>query len=174
MHPLGVTGESQGSVQSLDNGNFLVGFGHAPVATEFSPDGVVVCDLGFGPLRISNPDQRLACGIRESYRVSKMRWEATPHYDPSVFVDLQRGDVFVSWNGATNVKTWQLELVAKRGEWFGASSIPKTGFETNFTIPMGYRENMRLFAIDKSDKTIGRWLVNSRGLVQAEVCQLNN
>lgn len=38
-HPLPCYAESQGSIQLLDNGNLLIGWGLAAAFTEFSPDG---------------------------------------------------------------------------------------------------------------------------------------
>lgn len=61
---------NQGSVQLLPNGNAFVGWGSAPLFTEFSPDGKILYEA------------RLPVGV-SSYRAFRFRWPAPPSAAPA-------------------------------------------------------------------------------------------
>lgn len=66
-HPRGKSATAEGSVQQLDNGNFLVGYGAIPEFVEFSPTGEVLFDATFGADDLQDHDIK-------SYRTLKKEW----------------------------------------------------------------------------------------------------
>ena len=121
---------SQGSVQTLSNGHTMVGWGAAAAWSEFDSDGTLLCEMHITP-SILFWWERV-----KSYRVLKSYdWIGRPEYPPTA---KKAGDkVYVSWNGATEVRAWQLEG-RKRGtsetEWTTVDIKDKTGFEDIFTL----------------------------------------
>lgn len=100
--------------------------------TEFTGDGEVLCSAHFGAALFYEP---LDIGWVKSYRASKRRWIGTHKTDPNI--NLQHGKVFVSWNGATEVKSWRLQSSAANGtqEDFGdVDELKKEGFERSFSL----------------------------------------
>jgi hypothetical protein len=87
---------SQGNVQPLPNGNFFVGWGQLPYFSEYSATGSLLY-LG----NLPGPD--------ESYREFRSPWIGTPSEGPSLTVQGAKGaaDLYASWNGDTQVATWQ-------------------------------------------------------------------
>ena len=79
----------------------LLGYGSIPKLKEYDGDGNVVLRGQFG----NNPY------AANAYRIFKFPWEATPHWDPIVFVNRTSeytADVFMSWNGATGYDNWAI------------------------------------------------------------------
>ncbi|ODM14714.1 hypothetical protein SI65_09903 [Aspergillus cristatus] len=131
-HPQVFKSTSQGNMQVLeDTGNVFIGWGHSAAYTEFTPDGSVVCDVHFGA------SLYYTFGRVVSYRAFKDSWIGRPLTNPDAVVD--DNVVYVSWNGATEVAAWQLEV------WDGhdldnvtfnaALQVDKDGFETEIEIP---------------------------------------
>jgi hypothetical protein len=73
----------------------------------------------------------------ESYRAYRAPWSATPADVPAIATE---GDavggaaVYVSWNGATEVATWQVVTGTDPGSLQDSGSVPKGGFETAITV----------------------------------------
>lgn len=129
-HPQGYIVPSQGSVQQLPSGNLFVGYGFASAMTEFSPDGTeVICDWQYGALH-AKLDGQYSAGMIQSYRAFKQPWKGWPLDVPKVKImeiDLpqtvdqdealedalpfqsKQTKMYISWNGATEVKTWTVE-----------------------------------------------------------------
>ncbi|KAL1869508.1 hypothetical protein Plec18167_007806 [Paecilomyces lecythidis] len=130
-NPHNISSQSQGSLQLLDSGNVLIGYGANPAWTEFSVDGEVLCDVHFGPQFNFDTGEVL------SYRALKHSWVGFPKTDPEIA--LQGNTTYVSWNGATEVVTWVLEGADSSGaddeEYLTIDSRPKEGFETEIPIP---------------------------------------
>lgn len=82
-------------MQILPNGNAFVGYGIWPSTSEHRSEGTVVQELEFG--EITSDDA-------QSYRAFKMNWTATPTWGPAVAGS--DGKFWVSWNGATELRTW--------------------------------------------------------------------
>jgi hypothetical protein len=96
-HPDQLLARSQGNSQTLANGNVLVGWGAQPYLTEFSRSGTALLD------------GRLPDGIN-SYRAYRWPWRGRPAGRPSLVMAKKDGipTAFASWNGATEVASWQL------------------------------------------------------------------
>jgi hypothetical protein len=114
----------QGNVQLLPDGHYLVGWGARAYVTEFDRGGRVLVDLRFG----SGAD---------SYRAYRFPWRGRPHDRPALAVARARGgkvQLFVSWNGATEVHSWQVLAGDDPRRLQPLRTAAKTGFETAITI----------------------------------------
>jgi hypothetical protein len=121
VHSPPLVAVDQGNMQRLPNGNYLVGWGHQPYVTEFGPHGKTLLDFRFGR---SGDD---------SYRAYRFPWTGRPHSKPTVAVE---GDsLYVSWNGATEVRSWQLLGGADKKKLRPLLAVPKTGFEATIPLP---------------------------------------
>ena len=150
VHPDEILAISQGSMQILpDSGNVFVGFGNSPAFTEFSTDGQVLCDAHFGPAIIF---KILDVGLVKSYRTFKSHWIGRPKEPPAVKV--KDGKAYVSWNGATEVKSWRLEStdeINTADEDFATiEELEREGFETAFDLDgIPEEANVRITALDR-------------------------
>lgn len=98
LHPNGLTSVGRGGSTLLPNGNLLIAWGTQPAITEHK-DEEVVMDIQVGPLLSDH-----VLETPEPYRAYKMNWEAYPPWGPDIVVE--NNVVYVSWNGATEVKEW--------------------------------------------------------------------
>lgn len=124
VHPSGLLSTSQGNAQVLPNGDMFVGWGSQPYFSEFGPDGTLLFDATF------------PAGI-QSYRDFRWPWVGQPDDAPAIAVDATGGKgltVYASWNGATEVATWQVLGGADVASLGPLGSAPRTGFETAIVI----------------------------------------
>jgi hypothetical protein len=136
---------SQGSVQSLSGGNFLVGWGGSnPFVTEFSSSGRIVFDAHFVP---SSDD---------TYRAYRLPWTGHPADTPAVAATSAGGatQVFASWNGATQVASWRVLSGPAPDSLAPAGNAARSGFETTIGI-QGAPAYVAVRALDSSGKTLG-------------------
>lgn len=127
-HPHNIKAESQGNIQHLDNGNYMVGWGSAGAFTEFAADGEVLCDARYGA------EAFFEFSPVSSYRVFRGEWTGKPRYPPSLALD--SGRAYVSWNGATEVVRWQVEMKNENSQSVQIiTQVFKDGFETVIPIP---------------------------------------
>jgi len=123
--PAALLAESQGNMQALVNGDWLIGWGEVPGFSEFSADGRLLFDA------------HLPAGD-ESYRTFRFAWAGTPVHPPAFAVQRQRGapaTVYASWNGATGVAAWRVLAGPRPGALTPVAQAPRTGFETAITLP---------------------------------------
>jgi WD40 repeat protein len=123
-HPNEILAATQGNVQVLPNGNVFVGWGSEPILSEFRWDGNLLFDASF-------PSQV------ESYRAFRFPWNGKPQDFPAVFAEAGPEDMvtlYVSWNGATEVDTWQVLVGDGSDGLKPAGSAPRKGFETAVTL----------------------------------------
>ena len=116
--------ETQGSVQVLPNGNVFVGWGSAPVYSEFDRDGQLLFSAAF-------PTES------ESYRAFRFLWSGQPTDDPAIVAERGAEDevkIYASWNGATEVATWQVLAGTDPNELEPLGSAPRRGFETVISL----------------------------------------
>ncbi len=89
--------QSEGSLQTLPNGNVFAGFGAEPFFSEFAANGRLVYDAS-----LPRDDG--------SYRAYHVPWSATPTTQPKLAARRTGPGtltLFASWNGATAVARWQ-------------------------------------------------------------------
>src|SRR5829696_8246978 len=123
-HPDKIFSDTQGNVQVLPNGNVFVGWGSEPYFSEFNSDGKLIFDAGFTP-------------ELESYRAFRFSWKGHPQDAPAVVADSGTEDkvtLYVSWNGATEVATWQVLAGGGPDKLEPVGSAPRKGFETALTL----------------------------------------
>ena len=121
------------------NGNVFVGWGAAPVFSEFSPSGRLLLD------------GRLTKG-KGNYRAIRARWTGRPATRPAIAVRKgKKGRVLVyaSWNGATEVARWQV-LAGTRG----IASKARDGFETEIAARTG-ASRISVRAYDAGGRVLG-------------------
>jgi hypothetical protein len=141
-NPGPLTTASQGDLQSLPGGGWMIGWGGLPNFTEFNAQGQVVYD------------GQLPRG-EFSYRVYRLPWAAQPLEPPAVLAQTTGGAsvVYASWNGATTVVSWQLLAGAGATTLAPVSTTPRVGFET--TIPAPAAAFYQVRALSASGRVIG-------------------
>ena len=112
-----------GSDQTLPNGDDLVSWGSVPEITEFNAAGK------------SNFDMSLS---GQTYRAFRAPWTGIPDYPPAVASSRGTGNavtVYASWNGDTQVASWQI-LAGATPSSLSPVGQPqaKTGFEAKITV----------------------------------------
>jgi hypothetical protein len=115
---------SQGNVQLLPNTNVFIGWGSAPFISEFSYEGKLLFDARFPP-------------DVESYRAFRFPWEGHPTDAPSVVAESRSDNqaaLYASWNGATEVATWEVLAGPRPGQLESVESFPRDGFETTMLV----------------------------------------
>ncbi|KAF8850842.1 hypothetical protein BDZ45DRAFT_167713 [Acephala macrosclerotiorum] len=155
IHPDKILAISQGSMQVIpETGHVLVGWGNTPAYTEFTAGGEVLCSMYFGALLFS---EILDLGWVKSYRAFKSPWVGKPKAPPDIAV--KGGEVYVSWNGATEVAKWRLQSAespdADDGEFMVVEELLKNGFETAFMFDGVEDHFVRAIALDATGNVLG-------------------
>lgn len=122
--PQGGMSTAESNMQTLPNGHVFIGWGNRPGYTEYTADGEVVYDAGLAE-------------EMESYRSFRFTWHGHPTTDPAIALRKARGErthVYVSWNGATEVATWQVVAGPSPERLHPVTVAPKRGFETRITV----------------------------------------
>jgi hypothetical protein len=123
-HPDRLLSDTQGNVQVLPKGNVLVGWGSAPFFSEFNHHGELLFHAAF-------PTEG------ETYRAFRLPWSGQPTDDPAIAAELGTEDkvtIYASWNGATEVTTWQVLAGSAPDQLEPLASAPRQGFETVITV----------------------------------------
>ncbi|HTS14825.1 MAG TPA: arylsulfotransferase family protein, partial [Candidatus Sulfotelmatobacter sp.] len=124
-HPPAIQATSQGNVQVLPNGDAFIGWGSQPNVSEFDTKGQLVFDAALPP-------------GGSSYRAFRFPWVGRPTELPAIALDLSEPGTltaFVSWNGATEVASWELLGGGTPATLTPLASAPRDGFETALAIP---------------------------------------
>lgn len=127
--PGGTLSTSQGNTQVLPNGGTFHGWGSAPYISEHDASG--------NPVLVA----QYANSDAQNYRAFTFNWTSTPaNTVPAVYSYALNSDsgnrIYVSWNGATTVKTWSFYGAANAGaEYKLIGNMTRTGFETEFEAP---------------------------------------
>ncbi|KAM5429918.1 hypothetical protein McanMca71_001260 [Microsporum canis] len=117
-----VVSRDLGSFQSLPNGHALVHHGQIPLIEEYNQDDKLVMQIRYGHDLVD-----------ASYRVHRVAWTGMPSAKPSVKACRKTDKdivVFVSWNGATDVKSWKLSEYSDDRKVNEIKNEPWGGFET--------------------------------------------
>ena len=134
---------NQGSLQALPNGDVLLGWGNHPWMTELDRRGRTVFQA-----RLPEFDQ--------SYRVARSPWVGHPTGTPAVVARRSGRStaVYVSWNGATEVRRWQVLAGARPGRLHPVRSAAQSGFETRVAV-RGRPAYVAVRALDRSGRALG-------------------
>jgi hypothetical protein len=144
VHPDRFFAIYQGNVQALPNGNVFVGWGSSPVVSEFGEGGDLLFDAEFPP-------------ENETYRAFRFPWRGEPRDAPALVAESGPQDevtLYASWNGATEVESWQVLSGPEPGELEPVGSAARKGFETVITLqtPGPY---VAVEAKDRSGRVLG-------------------
>jgi Arylsulfotransferase (ASST) len=143
-HPDKLRSATQGNAHVLPNNNVLVGWGSAPVISEFGYDGELLFSAAF-------PTES------ETYRAFRFPWNGQPTDDPAIVAELGAEDevtIYASWNGATEVTTWQVLAGGATDQLEPLTSVPRQGFETVITFRTT-ESYVGLQALNDSGKVLG-------------------
>jgi hypothetical protein len=108
----------------LRDGHVFVGWGRALTISEFSHEGELLFDAS------------LPRG-NKSYRAFRFPWRGYPTDRPACVAESaseEEARVYASWNGATEVATWEVLAGGGPGELEPVGSAPRKGFETAITL----------------------------------------
>ncbi len=138
---------SQGNVQALSSGAWMVGWGEAPYFSEFAANGQLVFDAHMP-------------ASYESYRAYRLPWSARPSEPPALAVQRASSGhgavVYASWNGATEVASWRVLAGAKPASLAPVASAPRSGFETAIAVgSLAAGAYVQAQALDASGAVIG-------------------
>jgi hypothetical protein len=116
---------TQGSIQPLADGHYVLGWGGGiPQVSEFSSGGTLLFDA------------RLV-GRAESYRAYRVEWTGRPVRPPDLAVATADGKptAYMSWNGATDVAEWRVLTGSSPDRLAVTTRVPWRGFETAVALP---------------------------------------
>ena len=117
---------SQGNMQTLADGNTLLGYGGVPAISEFAKSGSLLFDAHL-PFDMSY------------YRAFRFPWSGRPLSPPAVFASLnntaEETIVHASWNGASGVASWRVLAGKQAGSLGARATIPASDFESATTLP---------------------------------------
>jgi hypothetical protein len=108
----------------LPNSNVFVGWGRAKVLSEFSKDGELLFEARLPPKN-------------KSYRAFRFPWSGHPSDQPVAAterVSEAEVKVYASWNGATQVATWEVFVGPGPSKLKSVGSVPRDGFETPMLV----------------------------------------
>jgi hypothetical protein len=144
VHPLALQASSLGNVQVLPNGNVFVGWGAEPFVSEFAQSGELLFDA------------RLGSGY-SSYRAFRFPWAATGEGVPRIAAEragAQTTNVWVSWNGDTQVARWLVLGAPTTGALTPLGTYRRTAFETAIQIE-GLPRRLAVRGLDASGHPLG-------------------
>lgn len=145
LHSPPVLSAALGSVQILPDRHVFMGWGEGPYASEYLADGRLLYDL------------RLDGAGTVSYRAFRSAWTGRPPGSPALAVErAPHGmNLYVSWNGDTEVRHWKVLLGSARGSLSGDSVAPRNGFETTIMVPRQARY-VAVAGLDAGGRELGR------------------
>ena len=149
---------TQGSVQTLPDGNVLLGWGAEPDVSEYSSAGQQLFAANWATIDLS-------------YRAFRFPWTAQPASNPtlSLATGKTRGSLvaYVSWNGATQVASWRVLAGRDRGQLTPVRTVSRSGFETAISLA-DTGPWVEVQALDRGGEVIGSSApVRARGAVPA-------
>jgi hypothetical protein len=125
--PVPILTESQGNIQALPNGDWFVGWGQVADFSEFNAAGQLLFDAHLP-------------GHVQSYRAFRFPWEATPVLPPEFVAQREASGetiVYASWNGATQVASWNVLAGPDATSLQLVAQAPRGGFDTPIPLPPG-------------------------------------
>jgi hypothetical protein len=136
---------SQGDMQTLTDGNTVVGYGGVPAISEYAKDGSLLFDADL-PFDMA------------FYRAFRFPWSGRPLSPPVVLASLndtgEETIVHASWNGASEVAAWRVLAGKRSGTLAAQTTIPASGFESSTTLPTKYAR-VAVQALDAAGRVLG-------------------
>jgi hypothetical protein len=141
QHSPALAAAFEGNVQALPGGDQFVGWGQQPYFSEYNQNGQLVFDGRF-------------VDSNSSYRAYRIPWSASPTGAPAVAASAS-GDttnVYVSWNGATQVASWRVLAGASPDALQAVVTASKRGFETQIAIAA--QPYVKVQALDRTGRAL--------------------
>ncbi|MEZ4707561.1 MAG: aryl-sulfate sulfotransferase [Caldilineaceae bacterium] len=138
---------AMGNAQRLPNGNTLIGWGSTyPTLSEVTPDGAKAFELTLGPGPQPNIPQT-------SYRAFRFPWQGFPSEPPTLVPKEENGAtvLYYSWNGATDVASYQVEAANAPDDGALITTQDKTGFEERTIIANATAQQYCLYRVTPVD-----------------------
>jgi Arylsulfotransferase (ASST) len=121
VHPTPLVAIEAGNMQTLRDGHMVVGWGSAPLVSEFTADGRLLFDMQVP-------------GVCASYRGFRFHWYGAPSEPPAIATTTNGSTgetvLYASWNGATSVAKWQILRGSSANHLVAAATVARSGFET--------------------------------------------
>jgi hypothetical protein len=143
-HPDKQYADAAGNMQVLPNGNVFVGWGRGLAISEFSQEGELLFDL-----RVS--------AEHRTYRAFRLAWSGTPLDQPACVAQRtsdKEVELYASWNGATEVDSWEVLAGQDPVHLESVGSIARDGFETAMVVQSS-EPYMAVQAKDRSGRVLG-------------------
>jgi Arylsulfotransferase (ASST) len=123
QHSPALAAAFEGNVQALPGGDQFVGWGQQPYFSEYNAKGEMMFDARF-------------VDSNSSYRAYRFPWVGKPTGAPAVATTTQGGttNVYVSWNGATQVASWRVLAGSAENALQAVVTTTKQGFENQIAI----------------------------------------
>ncbi len=114
---------AQGNLLKLPEGNWLMGYGNLPNFTEYNADGGVLLDGELGP-------------NVQDFRTYLSPWSGHPTTSPAIVAKRSGSSITVltSWNGATEIASWQLLTGTSPSSLTPLATVPRSGFQTQASV----------------------------------------
>jgi hypothetical protein len=138
---------SQGNVQALPNGDWMVGWGEAGYFSEVNRSAHALFNAHLPP-------------GWETYRAYAMPWSGRPNQPPTLaLVPAPQGNgrvAYASWNGATTVASWRVLAGASPAALQPLLTAARTGFETAIALPRAPSDRyVAVQALDANGAVLG-------------------
>ncbi len=145
---------SQGNVQALPDGDWMIGWGEAGYSSEVDAAGRVLFNAHLPP-------------SWESYRTYVLPWSGQPPQPPAIAVAPAKGahggttpadgrtTVYASWNGATAVSSWRVLAGVSPAGLAPVADAPRAGFETAIALPTSAGPYVAVQALDATGAVLG-------------------
>ena len=107
-------------MQTLPNGNVVVGWGEFPVVSQYTEGGRLRQEL------------RMPLGY-STYRGFRQPWRGTPRRVPAITARRhhpRKTTLYVSWNGDTETHAWRVEAGPRPSALRPMKTVRRRGFET--------------------------------------------
>jgi hypothetical protein len=142
-HPDKQFAHASGNMQVLPNGNVFIGWGRSLAVSESAGDGRLLFSASFPPKH-------------GTYRAFRFPWNGYPNDRPAAVAKRasdERVKVYASWNGATEVATWEVLAGPGRDRLKPVGSVPRHGFETAIDVRTT-EPSIEVRAKDRSGKVL--------------------
>ncbi len=166
-HPDGIAAGPEGSTQILPDGNQFVGWGGVSRMSEFDGEGNLTFDATFHGADLEwSPDSNFRVS---SYRSFKFPWHGIAPGRPAIASEVAPESepegltVWVSWNGASNIRSWRVLTGADEAGLSEAATVPWTGLETEIEVPGAVAGKVQVEALDGKGQVLGSTAVADAG-----------
>ncbi len=121
-----LSSDSQGNIQTLENGDVFIGWGAEPYFSEFNASGQLLFDAHMH-------------GSYQSYRAYRFPWTGAPSEPPAIAASAPSASapttVYASWNGDTRTASWRVLAGPSAQQLAPVATAARSGFETAIAAP---------------------------------------